>query len=371
MHGAAGKEKIVRVPVGTVLIDEKTNKILADLDEHGKEVIVAKAPTIFEAGELGEFFNVKAELKVLADVGFVGLPNAGKSTLLRAISNSRPEVANYAFTTLNPQLGVSKAKNGDTFIVADLPGLIEGASMGKGLGHQFLKHIEQLKKYNLKLDDRCEIIVANKMDLDEAQLYKMDDRINEYFKDKNVIYVSGIKKENTEELLLEISKQLKTAKVYTFTDDDAEDIQIVNRDELVKQCDLNNLEIDLLNSFNTFKTALKESNPSKLALANLKARLRMSACMLLVKLIIIWFLELIMLMNDILDTLQSFGDGGVDIVPLIHLLKSEVKQAAKLLNVPNSIIIEHQLQVFEKIKLMKLKLVIHMMKLIITYWVNK
>ncbi|WP_031542953.1 GTPase ObgE [Mesoplasma photuris] len=290
MHGAAGQEKVVRVPVGTLIIDIKTGDILADLDEDKKRVVVAKggkggkgnarfansrnkAPTIFEAGELGQQFEVKAELKVLADVGFVGLPNAGKSTLLRAISNSKPEVADYAFTTLNPQLGVAKAPDGSTFVVADLPGLIEGASLGKGLGHQFLRHIErcrvichvidmsgnygqedviknyelirkELKEYNLKLDDRPEIIVINKMDLDEAQLNMMDERIINYFKDKKVIQVSGLHKDNTQELLLRIAKELETAKyvplwemdgeidldvkLYTL-EEPKEDIQIFNK----------------------------------------------------------------------------------------------------------------------------------------------
>ncbi|AUF83642.1 GTPase ObgE [Mesoplasma syrphidae] len=290
MHGAHGEDRIVRVPVGTLIIDINTGLILADLDEDKKRIIVAKggkggkgnarfansrnkAPTIFEAGELGDEYQVRAELKVLADVGFVGLPNAGKSTLLRAISNSKPEVADYAFTTLNPQLGVAKTINGETFTVADLPGLIEGASLGRGLGHQFLKHIErcrvichvidmsgnygqeniirnyelirkELREYNLNIDQRPEIIVANKMDLDEAQINMMDEEIIEYFKDKNLIQVSGINKGNTQELLLAIAKQLETAKyiplwemdgeiasdvkIYTF-DEKEEDIQVINR----------------------------------------------------------------------------------------------------------------------------------------------
>lgn len=290
MHGAQGKDISIRVPVGTLLLDEKTGKILADLDKDKKQVVVAvggkggkgnarfansrnKAPTIFEAGELGQQFSIKAELKVLADVGFVGLPNAGKSTMLRAISNSKPEVADYAFTTLNPQLGVAKAKSGDTFVVADLPGLIAGASLGKGLGHQFLKHIErcrvichvidmsgnygqediitnyelirkELVAYNYKLDERPEIIVANKMDTDQAQINMLDEKIKSYFANKKIVFTSGLKKENTDQLLLLIAEELKIAKyiplwemqedenngikVYRL-EDDLEDIQIINK----------------------------------------------------------------------------------------------------------------------------------------------
>jgi len=291
MHGAAGNDLVIKVPVGTLLIDQKTGEILADLTKHNEPVIVAhggkggkgnarfknsrnKAPTIFEAGELGEAFEIVAELKVLADVGFVGLPNAGKSTLLRAISNSKPEVADYAFTTINPQLGVAKAKDGNTFVVADLPGLIEGASLGKGLGHQFLKHIErcrvichvidasgnygtediiknyeiirkELVQYNLKLQNLPEIIIFNKIDLEEAQINLLDENILEYFADKQTVQISGLKKANVAELLLMISKTLQETvyqplweqdgtdktdeiKVYGF-DQPELDIQITNK----------------------------------------------------------------------------------------------------------------------------------------------
>ncbi|ATG97327.1 GTPase ObgE [Mesoplasma lactucae] len=283
MHGAKGDNLIIRVPVGTVLINAENGEILADIDKADEEVIVAKggkggkgnarfansrnkAPSLFEAGTLGEDFDIRAELKVLADVGFVGLPNAGKSTLLRAITNSKPEVADYPFTTLNPQLGVAKAPDGDTFVVADLPGLIEGASLGKGLGHEFLKHIErckvichvvdmsgnygtedvianyetiraELKDYNQHLDERPEIVVLNKMDTDEAQINMMDERIKEFFKDKNTVQVSGLKRENLKAFLADISETLKTTtykplwevkdkyngvKVYGFEDDKPE-----------------------------------------------------------------------------------------------------------------------------------------------------
>lgn len=291
MHGANGEDKIIKVPVGTILYDKKTNTILADINENNKLVLIAKggkggkgnarfansrnkAPTIFEAGELGQEFEIRAELKVLADVGFVGLPNAGKSTLLRAVSNSKPVVADYPFTTINPQLGVARTKNNDTFIVADLPGLIQGASLGKGLGHQFLKHIErclvichiidasgnfglediiknyelirnELKTYNLNLEKRAEIIVFNKMDLDEAQLNLLDEKIINYFKNKKVVQISGLKKENIDQLLFMIYEELKIAKkqplweldknndqdemaIYKF-EEQKEDIQVYNK----------------------------------------------------------------------------------------------------------------------------------------------
>ena len=283
MHGANGEDLVIRVPVGTVLIDHKTGRVLADINQPSQPLIIAhggkggkgnarfansrnKAPTIFEAGMMGESFEIRAELKVLADVGFIGLPNAGKSTLLRAISNSKPEIADYPFTTLNPQLGVTRALDGSTFVVADLPGLIQGASLGKGLGHEFLRHIERCKvichvldfsgnygsedvvnnykiirqeliQYNSQLAARPEIVVFNKMDLDEAQLNLMDETILEFFKDKKVVEISGMKKTNLDQLLSLIAMTLKTTtfsglwpdqnlneglKVYKFSEEEPE-----------------------------------------------------------------------------------------------------------------------------------------------------
>ncbi|WP_339022423.1 GTPase ObgE [Spiroplasma endosymbiont of Crioceris asparagi] len=256
MHGAFGKNLVIEIPVGTILYDVKTNKVLADFTKDGQRETIAKggkggrgnarfatsrnkAPTIFENGDLGQKYDIKAELKVVADVGFVGLPNAGKSTMLRSISNSRPVIADYPFTTINPQLGVSIDNQGRTFVVADLPGLIEGASQGKGLGIQFLRHVErcriichiidmtgnygtedvvknyeiirkELESYKLDLTRLPEIIVANKVDSEYAsenlKIFKSK------FKKTKIIETSGLKKINLDKLLLAIGDALEVYK---------------------------------------------------------------------------------------------------------------------------------------------------------------
>ncbi|MEG0277276.1 MAG: GTPase ObgE [Coprobacillus sp.] len=209
MHGADAGDRILNVPVGTVITDEDTGKILADLTEDGQIAVIAKggrggrgntrfatsrnpAPTICERGEPGSKYNLTCELKLLADVGLVGFPSVGKSTFLSVVTRAKPEIADYHFTTIVPNLGVVQAKDGRSFVMADLPGLIEGASQGKGLGHQFLRHIErcrvivhvvdmggtegrdpyddylainkELGEYKYRLLERPQIILANKMD---------------------------------------------------------------------------------------------------------------------------------------------------------------------------------------------------------------
>jgi len=251
-NGKGAEDVIVRVPLGTVVTDVDTGLVIADLTKKEDEVIVAKggrggrgntafatagnpAPNFSENGEPGEERTLKVEIKVLADVGFVGLPSVGKSTLLSKISASKPKIADYHFTTLSPNLGVVKTLDNRTFVAADLPGLIEGASLGEGLGDQFLKHIErtriivhivdmgalegrnpyedyitinkELENYNKNLMDRPQIIVANKMDLPDAK-----ENLEEFKKkvDKEIYEISAVNNEGVDKLLIAIADALDT-----------------------------------------------------------------------------------------------------------------------------------------------------------------
>lgn len=213
-HGKDADPLIVSVPPGTIVYNEETNELIADLTEHEQQAVIARggrggrgnvrfasprdpAPNIAENGEPGEELTVRVELKVIADVGLVGFPSVGKSTLLSVVSAAKPKVADYHFTTLAPNLGVVETKDHRTFVMADLPGLIEGAHKGVGLGHQFLRHVErtrilihvidmsgmegrdpyedykqinaELRAYDEALMERPQIIAANKMDMPGAE----------------------------------------------------------------------------------------------------------------------------------------------------------------------------------------------------------
>ncbi|NLD32724.1 MAG: GTPase ObgE, partial [Trichococcus flocculiformis] len=210
MFGRGAKDTIVRVPPGTIVRNAETKELIADLTEPGQQAVVARggrggrgnnrfatarnpAPEIAENGEPGQELELELELKVIADVGLVGFPSVGKSTLLSIVSKAKPKIAAYHFTTLVPNLGMVQTRSGEEFVMADLPGLIEGASQGVGLGIQFLRHIErtrvilhvidmggtegrdpfddyekinkELESYQLRLLERPTVIVANKMDV--------------------------------------------------------------------------------------------------------------------------------------------------------------------------------------------------------------
>ena len=275
--GANGKDEVIMVPCGTVLIDAQTNKIIADLHENGARFIALKggkgghgnayykssikqAPHYSQTGETTVQKEVILELKTIADVGLVGFPNAGKSTLLSCISNANPKIANYPFTTLYPNLGVCQVK-GQTFVVADIPGLIEGASEGQGLGHYFLKHVErvrlilhlvdisqsdgrdfiedfkvinqELENYSKKLGKTPQIAVLSKIDLiDEETLKEREERFK---KEINVSYIkiSGATMQGIEELkLATLEKLSKTPKKSAIeieeNDFDTRDVSSIN-----------------------------------------------------------------------------------------------------------------------------------------------
>ena len=254
-NGKYGEDLYIKVPIGTIVKDAETNKVLADLSKPGQTELVLKggrggrgnshfatstrqAPRFSEDGDKGEEKEIILELKLLADVGLLGFPNVGKSTFLSKVTDARPKIANYHFTTLEPNLGVVKTKDGDGFVIADIPGIIEGASEGVGLGIQFLRHVErtslllhfidvsgqegrdpiedyktiniELKKYSEKLATRKQIIVATKIDsMQDDTLYK---ELEELAKKENLeIYkISSVTGEGIEQLIDHVAEVLKT-----------------------------------------------------------------------------------------------------------------------------------------------------------------
>lgn len=254
-HGKNAKDMVVKVPPGTVVTDAETNVVIADLTEHGQRAVIAKggrggrgnsrfatpanpAPELSEHGEPGFEREVVLELKLLADVGLVGFPSVGKSTLLSVVSSAKPKIAEYHFTTIVPNLGMIETDDGRSFVMADLPGLIEGAHSGVGLGHQFLRHIErtrviihvidmaavegrdpyndyvtinrELEEYNLRLTERPQIIVANKMDMPDAEenLAEFKKRLTD---DHQIFPISALTKKGLRELLFAVADMLEDA----------------------------------------------------------------------------------------------------------------------------------------------------------------
>lgn len=254
-YGKKGEDLYIKVPLGTVIKDNETGKIIADLSTPGQKELVLpggrggkgnshfatatrQAPHFAQGGEKGIEKELILELKLLADVGLVGFPNVGKSTILSMVTSARPKIADYHFTTLEPNLGVVKSEYGESFVIADIPGIIEGASEGVGLGLQFLRHIErtrlllhvidvsgsegrnpvddfktineELKKYSEKLSKRKQIIVANK--IDSMQDEKLYTDLEKLAKSLNIqIYkISAATGEGIKELIKHVAEELKT-----------------------------------------------------------------------------------------------------------------------------------------------------------------
>ena len=279
--GKSGEDLYIKVPIGTIIKDAKTERVLADLSEKNQKALILhggrggkgnsnfatatrQAPRFAQDGEDGEEKELILELKLLADVGLIGFPNVGKSTLLSIVTDAKPKIADYHFTTLDPNLGVVKKEYGESFVIADIPGVIEGASEGIGLGTQFLRHIErtrlllhvidvsgsegrdpvedyhtineELKKYSEKLATRKQILVANKIDVmqDDERLKELEELAK---KEKLELFkISGVTGEGISELLNRVSQVLETLpkeeiveeedKVIYTLDDDKEEFTV-------------------------------------------------------------------------------------------------------------------------------------------------
>ncbi|RSL34389.1 GTPase ObgE [Salibacterium salarium] len=274
-HGKSSEDLVVQVPPGTTIIDDDTNEVIADLTEHKERAIVARggrggkgntrfatpanpAPELSEKGEPAPERYINLELKVLADVGLVGFPSVGKSTLLSVVSAARPKIGDYHFTTLSPNLGVVGIEDGRSFVMADLPGLIEGAHEGVGLGQQFLRHIErtrvivhvidmsglegrdpyddfekineELRQYNMRLLERPQVVMANKMDMPGAdeQLEVFKSKISE---DVEVYPVSALTKQGLTEMLRDIANLVDTTPEFPLYDEEEQEQRVVYRYE--------------------------------------------------------------------------------------------------------------------------------------------
>lgn len=269
MHGRGAKDLFVKVPPGTVVKDAQTGQLYADLINHGQEAVIAKggrggrgnirfatprnpAPEIAENGEPGEEKEIELELKVLADVGLVGFPSVGKSTLLSVVSAARPKIGAYHFTTIVPNLGMVETEEGRSFVLADMPGLIEGASQGVGLGIEFLRHIErtrvllhvidmsgiegrdpfedyqtinnELQQYDLKLRERPQIVIANKMDMPDApdNLETFKKNLQEAGEEPEIFEVSAISQKGLTAVLSRTADLLETTPEFPLYDEETD-----------------------------------------------------------------------------------------------------------------------------------------------------
>lgn len=287
-HGKSGENLIVKVPVGTIV--RRNGDVIADLTENNQEVVIAiggrggfgnahfkssvrQVPRIAELGEPGEEFEAELELKLLADVGLIGFPNAGKSTFLSVISNAKPEIANYEFTTLTPNLGVADVDQ-DSILIADIPGLIEGASKGKGLGDAFLRHVErtavllhlidaysddiknsyltirnELKSYSKELDIRPEIVAITKIEgLDQDIIDMQIDELKKVVSPgTKVMAISSMAHKGLKELLRELNKIVKVERekqkeISITVEDDELPVISLNREELSKAWNVEKVE---------------------------------------------------------------------------------------------------------------------------------
>ena len=272
MHGKSAKDLYIKVPAGTLVKDLKTGNIIADLTEHNQTVLVAKggrggrgnthfctpqnrAPQYCEPGEPGIERELQLELKLIADVGLLGLPNAGKSTFISRVSAAKPKIADYPFTTIVPNLGVVRKSDGGGYVIADIPGLIEGASEGVGLGHDFLRHVErcrfllhivdgteenpvqnykiineELKKYSEKLDNLYQVVAINKIDSIEAG--RLDELTGEFAKLGVTPYlISAVTGENIQQIKNELENKVNSIPKPESEVTIAEDTDATNNDD--------------------------------------------------------------------------------------------------------------------------------------------
>jgi len=265
MYGRGGHDEVVKIPVGTLVYDNETGELIADIVEEGQRVVVAagglggrgnvkfktsvnKAPRYAQSGIEGEKKIIRLELKLMADVGIIGFPSVGKSTLISIVSNARPKIAEYHFTTLVPNLGMVEGSDFIPYVIADIPGLIEGAHDGSGLGHQFLRHVErsgflihiveinparispvediniinrELELFNPDLAKREQIYVLNKTDIYNAEHDEQRAELREFVGDRPYFEISGITREGVKELMKFVS--LKVIEMKSIKESDHQD----------------------------------------------------------------------------------------------------------------------------------------------------